>query len=450
MQRVVEATMKRTALAMFAALVLPAMAGVVQGLEPLSGAGIGSGAGQQRGGCTLEALGTVSAQASSSTPVPAGWRRVGGGPVTRQGNLGMDCVSPNWNGELARYYSFVLAQAAEVEITITSSAIGAWVGLRQGENASGSLLAQASAWAGDVASVTESLRPGAYTIEASSPEEGVARTGPFTVTVAASVVTGADASRRLGGGSTRRGGTASAQTNSAGRSVAQPSNRAGGNGRNRAGTARRRNTSPRVGEVFTDCDDCPRMVAVPGGNFRMGTNQESREQPIHNVRIRRFAIGVEEVTTDDVEAWYQDTRGRGAPPCGSQEQRGAAAACLSWYDAKAYVAWLSRKTGQRYRLLTEAEWEYVAQRPYDFGVYDMIGNVWEWVEDCWHDSYRGAPTDGSAWTTGGADCRRVVRGGSWVDHHRGVSPSRRARQEPRRPSARRPSVFALRGRLISS
>ena len=130
---------------------------------------------------------------------------------------------------------------------------------------------------------------------------------------------------------------------------------------------------------------------------------------------------------------------------------------VNWDDAKSYVGWLSRKTGERYRLLSEAEWEYAARAgttgpllgstgigpirrtmtgttptagrggvPEEnhtrvgsfsangFGLHDVHGNVWEWVEDCWHDSYAGgAPTDGSAWVSGGDCDRRVLRGGSW-------------------------------------
>ena len=148
-------------------------------------------------------------------------------------------------------------------------------------------------------------------------------------------------------------------------------------------------------------------------------------------------------------------------------------ACVNWEDARAYARWLSRKTGEEYRLLSESEWEYVARggtqasrywqgsevsqcqhvngtdkalrrqfgdtlkdakietascddghihtspvgtyKTNGYGVYDVMGNVWEWVEDCYHDDYRGAPSDGSAWTTGGDCSRRVIRGGSWAD-----------------------------------
>jgi len=124
---------------------------------------------------------------------------------------------------------------------------------------------------------------------------------------------------------------------------------------------------------------------------------------------------------------------------------------ISWNDATEYLRWLSRRTGKRYRLPTEAEWEYAARAgsmtrfpwgdkvgsgkavcdkcgtkwddrrtapvgsfpPNAFGLYDMAGNLWEWVADCWHDSYKGAPTDGSAWNTGGECEKSIPRGGSW-------------------------------------
>ena len=123
---------------------------------------------------------------------------------------------------------------------------------------------------------------------------------------------------------------------------------------------------------------------------------------------------------------------------------------LSWDDAKRYVAWLSRITGKPYRLLSESEWEYAARAgtatrysfgddeaalvqhawygnpngqthlvgekaPNAFGLYDMHGNVFEWVEDCWNANYDGAPVDGAPWTMGGCNFR-VVRGGTWNDN----------------------------------
>jgi formylglycine-generating enzyme required for sulfatase activity len=128
---------------------------------------------------------------------------------------------------------------------------------------------------------------------------------------------------------------------------------------------------------------------------------------------------------------------------------------VSWGDAKQYVGWLSQLTGKEYRLLTEAEWEYAARagantryswgddpgmgnancdgcgsqwdlqqtapvgsfKPNALGLYDMHGNVWEWVEDSWHENYDSAPTDGSAWLRGGKPSYRVVRGGSWRPFH---------------------------------
>ena len=140
--------------------------------------------------------------------------------------------------------------------------------------------------------------------------------------------------------------------------------------------------------------------------------------------------------------------------------------CVSWKDAKAYVDWLSGKTGKGYRLLSEAEWEYVARggtrtsrywgageggqceyangaascrdrsvytaevgsyRANGFGLHDVLGNVWEWVEDCWHEDYTGAPVDGSAWTSGGECGYRVLRGGSWVAKPRNLRSAIRIR-----------------------
>ncbi len=244
-------------------------------------------------------------------------------------------------------------------------------------------------------------------------------------------------------------------------------------------------------DTFKDCDTCSEMVMVPAGSFAMGSprNEAGRfdnEGPQHRVTIKSFALGRLEVTVDQFAAFARETghdtgsicdvweKGKWAEQPGrSWREPGFAqsglhpAACLSFDDAKAYLAWLSAKTGKPYRLPTEAEWEYAARagtitrfhygndekdfcrhgngadrtardnvpgaktwtvlacsdgHAYTapagsfaanaFGLHDMHGNVWEWTEDCWHDSYAGAPTDGSAWTGGNCDIR-VLRGGSW-------------------------------------
>ena len=167
------------------------------------------------------------------------------------------------------------------------------------------------------------------------------------------------------------------------------------------------------------------------------------EGPSRTVAIAQpFAVGKHEVTFAEWDACVRDG-GCTSKPEASWSRDRQPVINVSWEDAKQYVGWLSAKTGKSYRLLSEAEWEFAARAGtttrYSFGnaitpqqaqlstdrttevgkfpanawgLHDMHGNVWEWVEDCWNDSHKGAPTDGTARTTG--ECkRRVVRGGSW-------------------------------------
>ena len=215
------------------------------------------------------------------------------------------------------------------------------------------------------------------------------------------------------------------------------------------------------GTKFRDCPGCPEMVVVPEGSFLMGstTAMDYYERPVHEVTIARpFAVGVHEVTFAEWDACVSDGECGGYRPDDWGGGRGKRPTIdVSWEDAQGYVAWLSRKTGAEYRLLSESEWEYVARAgtttrywwgddigrnranygnnrgdtdpvgsyPANaFGLHDVHGNVLEWVEDCWNGSYAGAPRDGSAWTSG--DCSmRVSRGGSWYDNPRNLRSANR-------------------------
>ena len=215
-----------------------------------------------------------------------------------------------------------------------------------------------------------------------------------------------------------------------------------------------------VGEVFRDCPHCPEMVVVPAGEFMMGSpsSEEGRfsnEGPQHRVTIgAAFAVGVYEVTFSEWDACASAGGCGGYLPDDWGWDRGRRPVIMvSWDDAQSYVAWLSRETGESYRLLSESEWEYVARAGTQtrywwgddigrnrancwvcgsrwdgestapvgsfaanaFGLHDVHGNVWEWVQDCWNDSYAGSPGDGSAWESG--ECSvGGLRGGSWDDY----------------------------------
>ena len=188
----------------------------------------------------------------------------------------------------------------------------------------------------------------------------------------------------------------------------------------------------------------PEMVVIPAGAFRMGCvtgrRCEDWETPVRDVRVPSFAISRNEVTFDQWDVCVEYGACRWVPDEGwGRADRPVIG--VTWHDAQAYVSWLRRETGGAYRLPTEAEWEYAARAgvetrtiwgnsvrrdqanwdgdrtrpvgsyaPNGFGLNDMFGNVGEWVEDCWHDSYRGAPSDGSAWVD--SECSsRVFRGG---------------------------------------
>ncbi len=207
-------------------------------------------------------------------------------------------------------------------------------------------------------------------------------------------------------------------------------------------------TNKGPGSVFRDCPDCPEMVVIPRGSFTMGSpryevDRYSDEGPQHAVTIpRQFAVGKFEITVNE---WNACVIAKGCDR--AQNISGTLpVSTVNWFDAQHYAEWLSKKTGKTYRLLTEAEWEYAARAgtstaysfgnsittqqanhnntlgrtvpvgsypANDFGLHDMHGNVREWTEDCWNANYNGAPSDGSAWTTG--DCgQRVLRGGSWL------------------------------------
>ena len=235
-----------------------------------------------------------------------------------------------------------------------------------------------------------------------------------------------------------------------------------------------RTLTPQVGETFRDCESCPEMVVLPAGKFMMGSPIEKEwrgdddERPQHQVTIPKpFAVGKYEVTVGQYAEFVRETQHE-TGNCdyvelgiwhkqyvswddpGFKQTNNHPVVCVGWYNAQAYMKWLSEETGHEYRLLTEAEWEYAAragtttayhfergispnQANYDnnnegtvavgsypanaFGLHDMHGNVWEWVEDCWHDDYTDAPTDGSAWLSGcekyHREAIRVLRGGSW-------------------------------------
>ena len=196
----------------------------------------------------------------------------------------------------------------------------------------------------------------------------------------------------------------------------------------------------------------PTMIRVPGGTYRMGGASgiiAADEVPRHEVTVKPFMVSVYEVTYAEYDKFARATKRR-SPKSSGWDRKTHPVTEVSWDDALAYTKWLSKQTGKRYRLLSEAEWEYAARagsrssfwwgttagsnnahcfdcksdfntskpakvgtyKPNAFGLYDTAGNVYEWVHDCYHRNYTDAPTDGSVWE--GGDCNvRIVRGGAF-------------------------------------
>ena len=199
-----------------------------------------------------------------------------------------------------------------------------------------------------------------------------------------------------------------------------------------------------AGQTFKDCADCPEMVAIPTGSFDMGSSAFADEQPVHRVNVPAFLLGRTEVTQGQWIAVMGSNPSQ-FKQCGMN----CPVENINWNDAQEFARRLSQKTGKTYRLPTEAEWEYAARagssgkwsfgddesqlgahawfdansgstthptatkKPNSFGLYDVHGNVFEWVQDTWHVDYKGAPGDGSAWVNGGDQARRVLRGGAF-------------------------------------
>ena len=206
-----------------------------------------------------------------------------------------------------------------------------------------------------------------------------------------------------------------------------------------------------AGKVVSDCLDCPELVFIPRGTFSMGSEYAPRpgagisERPVHMVNIDHFLMGRAPVTNKQWKAFMGSNFSALLTPCRADD---CPVVYVTWNSAKDFAQKLSEKTGKSYRLPTEAEWEYAARagttttwsfgesegllgefawytensqnkpqpimrkKPNSFGLFDMYGNVWQWLEDCWHFNYEGAPWNGSAWVSECSLPTRVMRGGS--------------------------------------
>jgi formylglycine-generating enzyme required for sulfatase activity len=220
--------------------------------------------------------------------------------------------------------------------------------------------------------------------------------------------------------------------------------------------------------VFRDCPDCPELAEIPSGFFERGSQLSERghqvsEGPVTRVSLgRKFAIGRYPVTFGEWDQCLREGACKHRPNDRGWGRGTGPVFYVSWNDTQEYIAWLTTKTGKPYRLPSEAEWEYAARAgamtaypwgdavgrkmanckgcseepsdrttpvgsfpPNRFNLFDMHGNIWQWVADCWNASYAGAPADGSPWL--GGECNKAaVRGGAW-----GLAPEdiRSARRE---------------------
>lgn len=229
--------------------------------------------------------------------------------------------------------------------------------------------------------------------------------------------------------------------------------------------------------VYRDCADCPDMVIVPAGDFVMGSPPDElqrlgNESPQRTVTVGSFSLSVTPVTFAQWDACRQEGGCSHDPDDHGWGRADRPVIDVSWEDAQEYLTWLSSKTGSDYRLPSEAQWEYAARAGASgryntgdcigpdqanfqggapstncpggvfrgqtvpvasfsgnaWGLHDMHGNVWEWVQDCWNWNYSGAPVDASAWMQG--DCSRaVLRGGSWAMGGRSIRSAARAFDE---------------------
>lgn len=224
------------------------------------------------------------------------------------------------------------------------------------------------------------------------------------------------------------------------------------------------------GDSFKDCERCPEMVVVPAGTFTMGRDDGHKyEMPAHKVTIAKpFAIGRYELMFSEWQACVDGGGCAKEPDDHKWGREGRPVINITFAEAVAFTEWLSKETGAVYRLPSEAEWEYAARagtttpffwgtdkgtnlancrdcesqwskkgsapvgsfKPNPWGLYDMHGNIWEWVADCWTTNHIGAPTDGSARTNG--DCsKRVMRSGSWYYFSRNMGSSWRFKNDAR-------------------